>query len=239
MLIRMQFRKTRAGRFLSHLDLMHTWERVIRRSQLPLGFTQGFNPHPKMNFASALAVGTTSDAEYMDLEFTEDLILDQVRESLFPAIPPAFEVTDMKIVHDRKVPSLMSIIQRATYTLRLEFVSDVTQAELDKAVEAFWRMEENIIYRYKKDSKDKKAVNIRPGVYTIALNLEEGTDNKHAVLDIIVQSGNDGNIRPEEVAYGLMNAGMPLVQQVARIHRTGLYALDGDGNMITPLQAVN
>ena len=59
------------------------------------------------------------------------------------------------------------------------------------------------------------------------------------VLEIVVQSGNDGNIRPEEVAYGLMNAGMPLVQQVVRIHRTGLYALDGDGNMITPLQAVN
>ena len=239
MLIRMQFRKTRAGRFLSHLDLMHTWERVIRRSQLPLGFTQGFNPHPKMNFASALAVGTTSDAEYMDLEFTEDLTLDQIRDVLFPAIPPAFEVTDMKIVRDRKVPSLMSIIQRATYTLRLEYVSDVTQEELDKAVEAFWQMEENIVYRYKKDSKDKKAVNIRPGVYAIALNLEECADRKHAVLDIIVQSGNDGNIRPEEVAYGLMNAGMPLVQQVVRIHRTGLYTLDDDGNMLTPLQVVN
>ena len=80
---------------------------------------------------------------------------------------------------------------------------------MDKAVASFWQMEENIIYRYKKDSKDKKAVNIRPGVYTITLKAEEGTDRKHAVLDIIVQSGNDGNIRPEEVAYGLMNAGMP------------------------------
>ena len=238
MLIRMQFRKTRAGRFLSHLDLMHTWERVIRRSGLPLGFTQGFNPHPKMNFASALAVGTTSDAEYMDLDFNEDLTLEQVREALFPAVPPAFEIVDMKIVTDKKVPSLMSIIQRATYTLRLEYVAEVTQAELDQAVEAFWNMEENIIYRYKKDSKDKKAVNIRPGVYSIVLNREENTDDKHAVLDIVVQSGNDGNIRPEEVAYGLMNAGMPLVQQVVRIHRTGLYALDENDNMITPLQAV-
>ena len=222
---------------MSHLDLMHTWERVIRRSQLPLGFTQGFNPHPKMNFASALAVGTTSDAEYMDLDFTEDLTMEQLEEALFPAIPPAFEVVEMKVVHG-KVPSLMSIIQRATYTLRLEFVTEVTQAQLDAAVEQFWNMEENTVYRYKKDSKDKKAVNIRPGVYTIDLRLEEGTDNKHAVLDIVVQSGNDGNIRPEEVAYGLMNAGMPLVQQVVRIHRTGLYALDGDGNMITPLQTV-
>lgn len=238
MLIRMQFRKTREGRFLSHLDLMHTWERVIRRSGLPLGFTQGFNPHPKMNFASALAVGTTSDAEYMDLDFTEELTLEQINDALLPAIPPAFQIVDMKIVQNKKVPSLMSIIQRATYTLRLEFVEQVTQSQLDAAVEAFWQMEENIIYRFKKDSKDKKAVNIRPGVYTISLRQEEGTDDKHAVLDIIVQSGNDGNIRPEEVAYGLMNAGMPLIQQVVRIHRTGLYALDAEGNMVTPLQTV-
>jgi len=237
-LIRMQFRKTKAGRFLSHLDLMHTWERVIRRSGLPLGFTQGFNPHPKMNFASALAVGTTSDAEYMDLDFNEELTIEQIQTSLLPAIPPAFEIVDMKIVTDKKVPSLMSIIQRATYTLRLEYVAEITQVELDQAVESFWNMEENIIYRYKKDSKDKKAVNIRPGVYSIALKREEGADDKHAVLDIVVQSGNDGNIRPEEVAYGLMNAGMPLIQQVVRIHRTGLYALDDNGDMITPLQAV-
>lgn len=223
---------------MSHLDLMHTWERVIRRSGLPLGFTQGFNPHPKMNFASALAVGTTSDAEYMDLDFTEELTLEQINDALLPAIPPAFQIVDMKIVQNKKVPSLMSIIQRATYTLRLEFVEQVTQSQLDAAVEAFWQMEENIIYRFKKDSKDKKAVNIRPGVYTISLRQEEGTDDKHAVLDIIVQSGNDGNIRPEEVAYGLMNAGMPLIQQVVRIHRTGLYALDAEGNMVTPLQTV-
>ena len=237
MLIRMQFRKTRAGRFLSHLDLMHTWERVIRRSKLPLGFTQGFNPHPKMNFASALAVGTTSDAEYMDLDFTETLTLEQIKAALLPAVPPAFEIVDMKVV-EGKVPSLMSIIQRATYTLRLAYVDEITQAQLDAAVEAFWAMDENIIYRYKKDSKDKKAVNIRPGVYSIKLTQEENSDKKHAVLDIVVQSGNDGNSRPEEVAYGLMNAGMPFVEQVVRIHRTGLYALDNDGNMITPLQTV-
>ena len=237
MLIRMQFRKTRAGRFLSHLDLMHTWERVIRRSKLPLGFTQGFNPHPKMNFASALAVGTTSDAEYMDLDFTETLTLEQIKAALLPAVPPAFEIVDMKVV-EGKVPSLMSIIQRATYTLRLAYVDEITQAQLDAAVEAFWAMDENIIYRYKKDSKDKKAVNIRPGVYSIKLTQEENSDKKHAVLDIVVQSGTDGNIRPEEVAYGLMNAGMPFVEQVVRIHRTGLYALDNDGNMITPLQTV-
>lgn len=233
MLIRMQFRKTREGRFLSHLDLMHTWERVIRRSRLPLAFSQGFNPHPKINFASACAVGTTSDGEYMDMELTEDMPLTQVKAALDQAMPPAFEVTALKVVQG-KTPSLMSIITRARYQLWLEFVAEVTQAQLDDAVEQFWRREEVIVYRYKKNSKDKKPVNIRPGVYQIELRAERN----HATLQILVQSGNEGNVRPEEVAYGLMSAGMPPVQSVVRIHRDGLYLLDEKENLITPLDVV-
>lgn len=233
MLIRMQFRKTREGRFLSHLDLMHTWERVIRRSRLPLAFSQGFNPHPKINFASACAVGTTSDGEYMDMELTEEMPLTQVKAALDQAMPPAFEVTALKVVQG-KTPSLMSIITRARYQLWLEFVDEVTQAQLDDAAEQFWNREEVIVYRYKKNSKDKKPVNIRPGVYQIEL----GAEGNHATLQILVQSGNEGNVRPEEVAYGLMSAGMPPVQSVVRIHRDGLYLLDEKENLITPLDVV-
>ena len=233
MLIRMQFCKTREGRFLSHLDLMHTWERVIRRSQLPLAYSQGFNPHPKINFASACAVGTTSDGEYMDMELTQELPVEQVEEMLQAVMPPAFRVSAMKVVTG-KAPSLMSIIQRARYVLRLELVEEAAQEQLDAAVERFWQQEEIEIYRYKKNSKDKKPVNIRPGVYELELTAE----GKNALLHILVQCGNEGNIRPEEVAYGLMATGMPMVQHVVRIHRLGLYVLDEKGALLSPLDVV-
>lgn len=233
MLIRMQFCKTREGRFLSHLDLMHTWERVIRRSQLPLAYSQGFNPHPKINFASACAVGTTSDGEYMDMELTQELPVEQVEEMLQAVMPPAFRVSAIKVVSG-KAPSLMSIIQRARYVLQLELVKEATQEQLDAALENFWQQEEIVIYRYKKNSKDKKPVNIRPGVYELELTAE----GKNALLHIQVQSGNEGNIRPEEVAYGLMATGMPMVQHVVRIHRQGLYVLDEKGILLTPLDMV-
>lgn len=229
----MQFCKTREGRFLSHLDLMHTWERVIRRSQLPLAYSQGFNPHPKINFASACAVGTTSDGEYMDMELTQELPVEQVEEMLQAVMPLAFRVSAMKVVSG-KAPSLMSIIQRARYVLQLELVEEATQEQLDAALENFWQQEEIVIYRYKKNSKDKKPVNIRPGVYELELTAE----GKNALLHIQVQSGNEGNIRPEEVAYGLMATGMPMVQHVVRIHRQGLYVLDEKGILLTPLDVV-
>ena len=229
----MQFCKTREGRFLSHLDLMHTWERVIRRSQLPLAYSQGFNPHPKINFASACAVGTTSDGEYMDMELTQELPVEQVEEMLQAVMPPAFRVSAMKVVTG-KAPSLMSIIQRARYVLRLELVEEAAQEQLDAAVERFWQQEEIVIYRYKKNSEDKKPVNIRPGVYELELTAE----GKNALLHILVQCGNEGNIRPEEVAYGLMATGMPMVQHVVRIHRLGLYVLDEKGALLSPLDVV-
>ena len=229
----MQFCKTREGRFLSHLDLMHTWERVIRRSQLPLAYSQGFNPHPKINFASACAVGTTSDGEYMDMELTQELPVEQVEEMLQAVMPPAFRVSAMKVVTG-KAPSLMSIIQRARYVLRLELVEEAAQEQLDAAVERFWQQEEIVIYRYKKNSKDKRPVNIRPGVYELELTAE----GKNALLHILVQCGNEGNIRPEEVAYGLMATGMPMVQHVVRIHRLGLYVLDEKGALLSPLDVV-
>jgi len=58
------------------------------------------------------------------------------------------------------------------------------------------------------------------------------------VLHILVQTGNDFNVRPEEVAYGLMSAGMPSVLNVVRIHRNGLYLLNKQGELITPLDVV-
>ncbi len=218
---------------MSHLDLMHTWERLIRRSQLPLAFSQGFNPHPKMNFASACALGTTSDGEYMDMELTKDMSLEEVKQALDRAMPPAFEVTQLKVVKG-KVPSLMSIMERAAYQIRIEFVEDVSQEQLDAAIEDFFKRDEVVVYRYKKNSKDKKPVNIRPGVFEINMEAE----GKFAVMHILVQTGNDFNVRPEEVTYGLMSAGMPAVLNVVRIHRKGLYLLDKQGALITPLDIV-
>ena len=167
------------------------------------------------------------------MELTEALPLTEVQAALDKAMPPAFAVTAMKVVQG-KVPSLMSIIERGRYQLWLEFVDPVAQAQLDEAIAQFWQREEIIIYRYKKNSKDKKPVNIRPGVYEMTLKAQDC----HAMLEILVRSGNEGNIRPEEVAYGLMSVGMPAIQNIVRIHRSGLYLLDEKGALVTPLDVI-
>ena len=88
--IRFVFRKEGAARYISHLDLARTLERALLRAKIPMAYTQGFNPRPRMQFASALALGITSAAEIADvlLQETMDpvLFLTQVAERMAPGI---------------------------------------------------------------------------------------------------------------------------------------------------------
>ena len=71
--VRVKFEKTGKLRYISHLDLLRTMQTALRRAKVDMEYSEGFNPHMKLSFASALSVGVTSDAEYMDLELSEPM----------------------------------------------------------------------------------------------------------------------------------------------------------------------
>lgn len=232
MQIRIHFSKTREGRFLSHLDLMHTWERTIRRSRLPLAYSKGFHPHPQISFGSALAVGTTSDGEYMDMELVAEMPLAQVEAALVHALPPAIAIHRMRIM-EGKQNSLMSIINRGRYTLKIAFAGDgACQENLEQAIDTIMACEEVTVLRFKKNSREKRPVNIRPGLYQIQGKVQ----GQEGIVQLEIQTGSEGNVRPEEVIYGLMTSGLAPVQDILHIHRNGLYLALEDGGLITPLE---
>ncbi len=74
--VRLRFGKHGKVRFISHRDVARAFERAFRVEQLPLAFTQGFSPRPKVSFGLALSVGHESDAEYLDFELVEPVPLD-------------------------------------------------------------------------------------------------------------------------------------------------------------------
>jgi radical SAM-linked protein len=88
MRIRLLFAKTEAMRFTGHLDLFRAIERMIRRSRLPLAYSQGFKPHPRINLASALPLGFTSDAEMADIWLQEEIPVELIQRALQDAAPP-------------------------------------------------------------------------------------------------------------------------------------------------------
>ena len=87
MRLRIGFAKNDLMRFTGHLDLHRSWERIFRRAGLPLAYTQGFSPHPRINLASALPLGFTSEAELVDVWLEAELPLDEIARTLTARYP--------------------------------------------------------------------------------------------------------------------------------------------------------
>lgn len=117
-----RFTKGEPIRFVSHLDLMRAFERGMRRARFPVSYTQGFNPRPKMAFASALSVGATSDWELCQVDLAEELPDEQLPalvEALNRQFPPGLRIVDAWVLDPEK-KSLYIQPTAATYELWLE-----------------------------------------------------------------------------------------------------------------------
>lgn len=209
-------------KYISHLDFMRTMQRALRRAWIPVAYSEGFNPHPKIAFASALAVGVTSSAEYMDIQLETPLPPEELLRRLNDALPAGIPVYDAAAVA-AAVPSLMSMIDRAAYTLTFsERVPGLWQAAADL-------LDQSSVWVEKKGKKGLEQADIRGGIYD--LTVSSGED----AAQLLVQSGSRGNIKPEAVltalAWRLGDSGQALD---FKVHRRGLY-LHKDGAWVSPL----
>ena len=89
---RITFAITHAMRYVGHLDLLRAWERTLRRAELPLAYTQGFHPHPRIQIAAALPLGCTAAAEMMELWLEDDLPAEALEQRLEVALPPGLRL---------------------------------------------------------------------------------------------------------------------------------------------------
>jgi len=105
-------------RFISHRDVARAFERAFRIAELPLAFTAGFSPHPKVSFGPALAVGYESDAEYLDLELVRPVALGTLVDRVSAALPDGMAVTGATLLADR-APSLQEGISALGYRVEL------------------------------------------------------------------------------------------------------------------------
>lgn len=220
MLLCLQYSKEEEARFLSHLDLMTAMERAFRRAQLPLAFSEGFNPHPRISYASALAVGVTSEGEYLDLELEEDLAADEVWKRLQNFLPQGLKVLAVVPVTKRK-ESLMAIINMARYYVENPLLQAIRQQDVEKMINDALSLAEWVVVRQGK--KGVREVDIRPGVYRL-----QGRIEKKLILEMDVQTGSSGNVKPEEVLEILQRVSSFPWGKNIRVHRLGLFIREGD-----------
>lgn len=118
MRVRMTYSKFGNLRFIGHLDLQRLFERALRRTNLPLRYTQGFSPHMRINLASALPLGFIGEAEQMDFWLDQDIPLDEISSLLSKSLPAELVLKDLQCI-DNQLPSLQAALLSSDFEIEI------------------------------------------------------------------------------------------------------------------------
>lgn len=187
---RIAFSKSGPLRYIGHLDLQTLWERAARRAGLPLAYSHGFHPQPKITFASALPLGFSSRAEVMDIRLRSDIELVDLPQRLAEALPAGIAVLDVKQVDDAE-PPLQTQVRSAEYEVTL--IDEVDTAALEAGIERLLHAES--LPRVRRD----KAYDLRPLVEGLSLLQDHGTPDGSPRIFMRLSAREAATGRPEEV----------------------------------------
>ncbi len=219
--IRMRFSRRGRVRFLAHLDLMTAFHRAVMRARLPVAFSQGFNPHPKIAFGPALSVGMESDAEFVDLETDPFADLLAMTKDLNRALPEGIRILEARVV-PRKAASLSACISRYGYEVA---VPEQHRQGLAERVETFLARTSVPVTR------NGKQKDLRPGIASITAR----DSGETAMLDILLQDADQLKPRIQDVVEQLFGIS-PEDGALFRIIRTSQLMRE-NGRWVSPLEA--
>ncbi len=205
MRIRITFAKQGALRYTGHLDLHKLWERTARRAELPLAYSQGFHPQPKMNIAAALPLGFSSRCEVMDMRLQNDIPLEGLCEKLQNTLPTGIRVVNIERVDDRE-PALQTQVASAEYEVTLKEPMD--RSDLERRVTSV--LETESLPRERRG----KSYDLRPLIEELAL---PHTPSPLFLILMRLKAQEGATGRPEEVLDAL---GIPFEETL--IERTKL-----------------
>ena len=210
-------------RYISHLDYAGIIERALCRAHLPVAYSEGFNPHMKLAFASALAVGVTSDAEYMDFELTKPLCQPEVFDRLRQQLPPGVQLHKLK-PFSGKHKALMAEVDLAEYEIHAPLTGDAAAAQA--ALEDFNRAEEYTYHRV----TPKKTREIEVKQY-MGRPLQGVVQENEFLLSLAIIITQSGSIKPGEILHILTtDFSLPVDDCQALIYRRAL--LSGGQSLI-------
>jgi len=229
MRLRIAYTKIEDARYIAHLDLTRVFERAIRRAGIPMGYSEGFNPRPKISFGFALAVGTEGEREYVDVDLRQDMDLGEILARVQEQLPPGIRLLQGRVL-DQGAKSLMAILNAASYRIRVPMALPIQAERLQEAVSA-WLAREHVTYsRYSKKGPTDK--DIRPWIK----QLEGKVQGDEVIFELEVEMGNSGSVRPEEVLASLRELeNLPIELDEMQVIRTGVH-VSHEGGKKSPLE---
>lgn len=208
---RLTFSKTGYAKYVSHLDLMRMFQRAFQRAELPITYSQGFNPHQKISIAFPLPLGTTGTREYMDIELDTELSHDELISRLNSALPPDIKVSESKIPQTKT-----SSLQRAVYSMEIELKNEV--AELNNKIVALLSANEIVVE--KKTKRGVSETNIKPSIIDFEVAC---ADNKKTELKLVLSCEDGASLKASVVADAMVRYIDGFEIDIIRINREGLF----------------
>ena len=210
--LRITFGKSGSLRYTSNLDVAKIWERVLRRANLPIMYTQGFNTRPRIRLAMPLPLGISSECEILDVSLRQRINLEEaaLRDRLLAVSPPGLTVNRIVEV-DLRASTLHSLIDSAEY--RVRFHDAVDPEDLRRKIREVLNRSSIIVDRTRR--RKRSVMDIRPLI--LALYLDDAHD-----MIAHLSVGDRGNLRPDQLIEL-----MELQEFHHSIHRFKLHTIDG------------
>lgn len=220
--LRVRYAKRDRLRFTSHRDFARAFERAVRRARVPIGFSSGFSPHPKISYANAAPTGSASEAEYLEIGLTEPREPADVHRALDEALPPGLDILDVVLAEGPG--SLADRLEASIWHIDL---TGADAGELTAAVAGFLAAEDVSVDRMTK--RGLRAIDVRGAV--VSLTAGDGA------VDAIVRAAVP-TVRPDDIvtglrAHGLTWSGTPVAR---RLEQGPLREADGHAQVGDPLR---
>src|SRR5262245_37767165 len=232
--IRIRYAKRGRLRFTSHRDFARAFERAVQRAGVPIAYSQGFTPHPKISYAGASPTGVASEAEYLELGLQSPVDPEELRKALDAALSPGLDVLEAVVAGPG--PALADQIDASRWRIELP---GLEAAQVSGAVDTFLDAEEVLVERMTKQGR--RRFDARAAVVAIKVGEQAGPPDATAgqpcaILDLVVRQVTP-SVRPDDVLAGLQVVADLQPPAPARVIRLAQGRLVGPVDITDPLHA--
>lgn len=215
--IRFRWGKDNRFKYMGHQDNLRFIEKLLRKSKLPVQYSQGFNPTMKLSFGPPLPLGFTSSAEYFEVTLSTNF-MNYMGDQLRLAAPEGFNILESQVIIS-KSKSLSSLLNRVVYSLPLKYIENINA--LDKKIEQLLDSAELIYPR--RGKKELKEIDIRPAIHELKIDGDK--------ILMTLGLGEGGYAKPGEVLSLLLGDEYD-EYLMHKFHRAEMYQIDDNGNKI-------
>jgi radical SAM-linked protein len=194
--VRVRYTKRGRLRFTSHRDFARAFERALRRAEVPMAYSAGFSPHPKISYVGAAPTGVASEGEYLELGLAKRVDVEELRIALDDALPDGLDVVE---IVESGPGSLANLMEASHWRVELPGVSE---AALREAIAEFMALDEVLVERLTKEGR--RSLDARGPVVSadVSRGVSESPETRRAILDMVVRQVTP-TVRPDDVLVAL------------------------------------